>query len=94
MSSQSLVNFEAQVLHEKFVGIVLRYGRFYGPNTGVPNPIGSCKVHVDAAAYAALLVIENGAAGIYNIAEDDGNVSIRKVINELHWDPAYRFIPG
>jgi nucleoside-diphosphate-sugar epimerase len=55
-------------------GIVLRYGHLYGPNTGteVADPPS---LHVDAAAAAALLAIEKGRPGIYNIAEDSRYLS-------------------
>lgn len=72
-------------------GLVLRYGRLYGPGTWTPIPEGSSPVHVDAAAHAALLAVDRGAPGIYNIAEDaDGAVSIESARRELGWDPAYR----
>jgi nucleoside-diphosphate-sugar epimerase len=70
-------------------GIVLRYGRLYGPGTwNTPNP--RAPLHVDAAAQAALLALTQGGAGIYNIAEDDGAVLIEKARNELGFDPAFR----
>jgi nucleoside-diphosphate-sugar epimerase len=51
-------------------GIVLRYGRLYGPGTwNTPN--ARAPLHVDAAAQAALLAVSKGAPGVYNIAEDD-----------------------
>ena len=36
-------------------GLVLRYGRLYGPGSGADSPPSPPSVHVDAAAYAALL---------------------------------------
>jgi nucleoside-diphosphate-sugar epimerase len=70
-------------------GIVLRYGRLYGPGTwNTPN--ARAPLHVDAAAQAALLALTRGAPGIYNIAEDDGAVSIEKARSELGFDPAFR----
>jgi nucleoside-diphosphate-sugar epimerase len=71
-------------------GIVLRYGRFYGPGTWRSEPGGRGSLHVDAAAHAALLAATKGAPGIYNIAEDDGEVSIAKARHELGFDPAFR----
>ena len=47
-------------------------------------------LHVDAAARAAQLAATRGAAGVYNIAEDDGAVSIAKARRELGFDPAFR----
>jgi hypothetical protein len=35
--------------------------------------------------------IERGPAGVYNIAEDDGTVSVKKARKELGFDPAFRF---
>jgi nucleoside-diphosphate-sugar epimerase len=70
-------------------GIVLRYGRLYGPGTwNTPN--ARAPLHVDAAAQAALLSLTRGAPGIYNIAEDDGAVSSEKAHRELGFDPAFR----
>jgi nucleoside-diphosphate-sugar epimerase len=71
-------------------GVVLRYGRLYGPGTWTEQPNGAAPLHVDAAAHAALLALTRGAPGIYNIAEDDGAVSIEKAKRELGFDPAFR----
>ena len=71
-------------------GIVLRYGWFYGPGTDADKPRTRGSVHVDAAAKAALLAVERGRPGIYNIAEDDGTVSIEKARSEFGFDPAFR----
>jgi nucleoside-diphosphate-sugar epimerase len=71
-------------------GVVLRYGRLYGPGTWAAAPNGRAPLHVDAAAHAALLAVSRGAPGVYNIAEDDGAVSVAKARKELGFDPAYR----
>jgi nucleoside-diphosphate-sugar epimerase len=71
-------------------GIVLRYGRLYGPGTWYAAPSGKGPLHVDAAAHAALLAVTRGATGIYNIAEDDGAVVIEKARRELGFDPGFR----
>lgn len=71
-------------------GVVLRYGRLYGPGTWYPTREGQGFLHVDAAAHAALLAVTRGAPGIYNIAMDDGAVSIDKARRELGFDPDYR----
>jgi nucleoside-diphosphate-sugar epimerase len=71
-------------------GVVLRYGRLYGPGTWAAAPTGKGFLHVDAAAQAAVLALTRGAPGIYNIAEDDGEVSIAKARRELGFDPAFR----
>jgi nucleoside-diphosphate-sugar epimerase len=75
-------------------GVVLRYGHFYGPGTWTPDPRGDTPVHVDAAAYAALLAVTRGCGGIYNIAEDLGSVSIERARKGLGWDPAFRLPDG
>jgi nucleoside-diphosphate-sugar epimerase len=71
-------------------GLVLRYGQFYGPGTGSDVPQGAVPVHVDAAAYAALLAIDHGEHGIYNIAEPNEQVATEKVRRELGWRPDFR----
>jgi nucleoside-diphosphate-sugar epimerase len=63
---------------------------FYGPGTGFEAAAGKPAVHVDAAAQAAMLAIVRGAVGIYNVAEDDGAVSIARARHELGWDPSFR----
>jgi nucleoside-diphosphate-sugar epimerase len=71
-------------------GIVLRYGRLYGPGTWFEAAQGRGPLHVDAAAQAALLAVARGAPGIYNIAEDDGAVTIDKARRELGFESAFR----
>ena len=62
-----------------------------GTGTGV-GEARCIRVGVDAAAQAALLAITRGSRGMYNIAEDDGSVSIDKARNELGFDPEFRVI--
>ncbi len=71
-------------------GIVLRYGRLYGPGTWYAAPSGRGALHVDAAAHAALLALTRGTAGAYNIAEPDGALAIDKARRDLGFDPAFR----
>jgi hypothetical protein len=72
-------------------GVVLRYGHFYGPGTGVESAAGKpSALHVDAAAYAALLAVDRGAPGIYNVAEPSWQITGDKVRRELGWDAAFR----
>jgi len=70
-------------------GLVLRYGWFYGPGAN-DKPAGAPPLHVDAAASAALLAVERGAPGVYNVAEPDPYIDIAKARRELGWDPAFR----
>ena len=71
-------------------GIVLRYGQLYGPGTGRDRAEGACPVHVDAAAHAALLALDRGAPGAFNVAEDCAYLSSAKARRELGWDPGFR----
>ncbi|HEX5206968.1 MAG TPA: NAD(P)-dependent oxidoreductase [Steroidobacteraceae bacterium] len=72
------------------VGTVLRYGHLYGPGTGARAIPESPSLHVDAAASAALLAIEKERAGAYNIADQNGYLSIAKARRELGFDPQFR----
>src|SRR5690348_3356827 len=46
-------------------GIVLRYGRLYGPGTGVDQPPLAAPLHVDGAASAALLAVGAPGLGVF-----------------------------
>jgi nucleoside-diphosphate-sugar epimerase len=90
-SAEGVAALEAAVLGAPGIGgVVLRYGRLYGEGTWSASPDGRAPLHVDAAAHVALLAITNGSPGIYNIAEDDGAVSIEKARRELGFDPDFR----
>ena len=39
--------------------------------------------------HGTLLAVERGKAGVFNIAEDSGFVSIAKARRELGWDPRF-----
>jgi nucleoside-diphosphate-sugar epimerase len=86
---QAAADMEQQVLASGMEAVVLRYGLLYGPGTWTEGPARNPPVHVDAAAQAAFLAVTRGA-GIYNIADDDGAVSIDKARKELGFDPAFR----
>jgi nucleoside-diphosphate-sugar epimerase len=86
----AVASLERQVLAAPFEGIVLRYGKLYGPGTGFDRPPSGGPVHVDAAADAARRAVTRGAPGIYNIAEEDRTVSSQKAIAVLGWDPGFR----
>jgi nucleoside-diphosphate-sugar epimerase len=73
--------------------LVLRYGLLYGPGTWYDRPLRRPALHVDAGAQAALLAVTRGVAGIYNIADDDGVVSIAKARTALGFDPDFRVAP-
>ncbi|MEJ2374870.1 MAG: NAD(P)-dependent oxidoreductase [Pseudolabrys sp.] len=71
-------------------GIVLRYGFFYGPGTWSADTPRSPAVHVDAAAQACVLALEQAKRGVYNIAEDDPGLSSDKARRAFGFDPAFR----
>jgi nucleoside-diphosphate-sugar epimerase len=86
---RAAADMEEQVLQSGMQAVVLRYGLFYGPGTWSEGPARTPPLHIDAAAHAAALAVTRGA-GIYNIADDDGTVSIEKARKELGFDPAFR----
>jgi nucleoside-diphosphate-sugar epimerase len=85
VSVGGIVALERAVLDAPLEGIVLRYGQLYGPGTGTDAATGASPLHVDAAARAALLAIDRGAPGVYNIAEPNPHVSCEKARTELGW---------
>lgn len=93
VTARGVASLERQVLEAPLDGIILRYGRLYGPGTGFDTASGPGPVHVDAAARAAQLAVTRRAPGIYNIAEDDGAVSSEKAKRLLGWNAAWRAGP-
>jgi nucleoside-diphosphate-sugar epimerase len=81
---------ESLVLAGPFRGVVLRYGRLYGPGTWSATPPAGGPLHVDAAADAARRALLRGETGVYNVAEPDGMVSIAKAVARLGWSPDFR----
>jgi nucleoside-diphosphate-sugar epimerase len=86
---RAAADMEQQVLTSGMVTVVLRYGFFYGPGTWHDGPIRKPALHIDAAAHAALLAVTRGS-GLYNVAEEDGTVSIAKSRSDLGFDPDFR----
>jgi len=85
------LEMEQQVLRDPNIeGIVLRYGLLYGPGTWHVVALRKPALHVDAAAHAALLAMTRGTSGIYNIADDEGIVSVAKARVQLGFDPQFR----
>jgi nucleoside-diphosphate-sugar epimerase len=89
-NARGVASLEREVLGGPFLGIVLRYGKLYGPGTGFDGPAPGGPVHVDAAADAARRALTCGAAGVYNIAEEDGTVTSAKARRELGWRSDFR----
>lgn len=91
VTARGVIALERAVLDAAPVeGVVLRYGRFYGGEADAAPPAGMPGVHVDAAAHAAVLAIERGAPGVYNVAEPSPSLAIDKARRELGWDPGFR----
>lgn len=90
ISVGGVIALERQVLEASpMTGIVLRYGRLYGPGTGTETAADPA-LHVDAAAYAALLAVERGSQGAFNVAEPNGHVTTDKAVSELGWRSGFR----
>ncbi len=88
---RGVVALEEQVLNAApLEGVVLRYGQLYGPGTHSATPSHASPVHVDAAAHAALLAIDRGAPGIYNIAEPNPHAATGRARAELGWNADFR----
>ncbi|BCG71150.1 dTDP-glucose 4,6-dehydratase [Mesorhizobium sp. 113-1-2] len=90
ISVGGVIALEKAVLNAPFAGVVLRYGQLYGPGTGADTAAGASPVHVDAAAYAALLALDKGAPGVFNVAEPNPAVSTQKAVEELGWRADFR----
>ena len=91
ISARGLASLERRILEAPLEGLVLRYGRLYGPGTGFDAPFGPAPLHVDAAARAAALAVTRGEPGVYNVAEDDGEVSSEKARRHLGWSAEWRW---
>lgn len=93
-TAPAVAELEALVLGCPLEGIVLRYGRLYGPGTWFETPSGEAPIHVEAAADAARRAITHGRRWAYNVAEDDGTVSSAKAYRELGWSATFRARPA
>jgi nucleoside-diphosphate-sugar epimerase len=91
ISIGGVLALERQVLNAPpLAGLVLRYGRLYGPGTGADAPASALALHVDAAAHAAFLAVDRGAPGGYNIAEPNAEVATEKAQRALGWCADFR----
>lgn len=90
LTARGVASLEKQTLGGPFEGLILRYGKLYGPGTGFDTPPAGGPLHVDAAADAARRAVTCGAPGVYNVAEEDGTVSSAKAVRELGWHPDFR----
>jgi nucleoside-diphosphate-sugar epimerase len=86
----AVVRLEEQVLAAAAEGVVLRYGRLYGPGTWSATPPVQMPLHVDAAADAARRAMTLARPGIYNVAEDDPALDSTRIRESTGWDPGFR----
>ena len=91
VTERGVRSLERRVLGDsRFDGLVLRYGRLYGPGTWTETPPEPPTVHVDAAAYAAALAVDHGSPGAYDVVDDGGPVTNERAGRELGWRPGWR----
>ena len=89
-----IVALERSVLTSPGIeGVVLRYGLLYGPGAGTERPGKPPTVHIRAAAWAALLAVDQGSPGTFNVVDDDGPVSNAKAKAVLGWSPIGPYEP-
>jgi nucleoside-diphosphate-sugar epimerase len=91
VSARGFEGLEGQVLGASpMEGIVLRYGRLYGPGSGADSPPSPPAVYVDAAAYATLLAIDHGQPGPFNVADPNDEAATDKATTALGWRADFR----
>ncbi len=90
VTANGVAALERRVMSALTEGIVLRYGRLYGPGTGLTDEPPPPAVHVEAAAWAAALAVDRGTPGVYNVADDVGQVASHKARESLGWTPSMR----
>jgi nucleoside-diphosphate-sugar epimerase len=87
---RGVISLERQVLtNDRFEGLVLRFGRLYGPGTWAETADTPPTVHVDDAGRALASAVVRGSPGAYNVAEGGGPVAIDKARRELDWEPLH-----
>ena len=69
ISAEGVASLERQTLQAE--GIVLRYGRLYGPGTGKDAAPAELPCHVDVAARAAVIAVERGEPGIVRVLDSE-----------------------
>jgi nucleoside-diphosphate-sugar epimerase len=93
VSVRGVMDLEAAVLSTpQLEGVILRYGYLYGPGTHADKPGATAPLHVDAAAYAALLAIDRGSPGVFNIAAPNSYATTTKAARELGWNADFRSV--
>lgn len=89
---QAVHELESLVLNTQGLeGLVLRYGRLYGPRTWSQQPDAEMPLHVEDAARAALHAVElTGVTGIFNVSEPSAQLVVEKARRVLGWAPGVR----
>lgn len=88
--TENLRAFEEMALASGSNTKIMRYGLFYGPRTGFDRVEQPCRVHVEAAAFACLLLLTQGTGSIYHVCEDSEYATNRKILSHTDWNPDYR----
>ena len=90
ISVRGVAELERRVLDSPpLAGVVLRYGRLYGPGTGA-EAAAAPSVHIDAAAWATVLAVERAEPGLYNIADPGPQLDTGKAQTQLDWSADWR----
>ncbi|HEX4971773.1 MAG TPA: NAD(P)-dependent oxidoreductase [Steroidobacteraceae bacterium] len=90
ISVRGIAELERCVLESPpLAGVVLRYGRLYGPGTGA-EVAAPPSVHIDAAAWATVLAVERAEPGIYNVADPGPQLDSSKAQAKLDWSADWR----
>jgi len=90
LTARGVASLERQTFDSPLAATVLRYGMLYGPGSGFDAPPGPGSLHVDAAAYAALLATRSTETGLFNITEDDTLATSAKARERLGFDAGFR----
>jgi len=92
VSVHAVQELESLVLNSQGLdGVVLRYGRLYGPRTWSEAPEAEMPLYVEDAARAALCAVERpGITGVFNVSEPCPQLSIEKAQQMLGWAPGVR----
>ena len=70
VSAQGVASLEEQTLNSApLEGLVLRYGRLYGPGTGRDDAPAELPCHVDVAAGATVTAAEKGQQGVIRVLD-------------------------
>jgi nucleoside-diphosphate-sugar epimerase len=75
VSAEGVASLERQTL--QVGGIILRYGRLYGPGTGKDDAPAELPCHVDVAARAAVTAVERGEPGIVRVLDSEPYLILR-----------------